>query len=57
VAILIEWVLIYLAIGVVGFAHPAGTAEIADFTWHGQWAVFRDTLSSVVAWPLALRRR
>jgi hypothetical protein len=47
-------VLVYLALGAAGFAHPASPATSADFSWRGQWAIFRDTLPAVLTGPLAL---
>ena len=49
-------ILLYLALGAACFAHPVGRATPADFTWRGQWAIFRDTLPAVLTWPLTLRR-
>jgi hypothetical protein len=47
-------ILLYLAAGVACFAHPAHQVTSADFTWRGQWTIFRDTLPSVLTWPLVL---
>jgi hypothetical protein len=50
-------ILMYVAIGVALFAQPRpGTAEPADFTWQRQGEIFRATLPTVLAWPLALWR-
>jgi ribose/xylose/arabinose/galactoside ABC-type transport system permease subunit len=44
----------YIAIGAVLFAHPRAPAALEDFDWRAQIGVFRDSLPSVLAWPLAL---
>jgi hypothetical protein len=47
-------ILLYLAAGAACFAHPASRMTSADFTWRGQWKIFRDTLPCVLMWPLVL---
>jgi hypothetical protein len=49
-------VLMYLAIGAAFFAHPRGQAELDDFHWRGQVAIFMDTLPAVLTWPIVLWR-
>jgi hypothetical protein len=46
--------LLYLGAGAACCAHPISDAEPSDFTWRGQWAIFLDTLPSVLTWPLVL---
>lgn len=53
---LVEFVLIYLAIGAVLFALIPGQALPSDFHWRSQAGAFRDSLPEVVAWPLVLCR-
>jgi hypothetical protein len=53
---LVEFVLIYLAIGAVLFALIPGQAHPTDFHWRRQADAFRDSLPEVVAWPIALWR-
>ena len=53
---LVEFVLVYLAIGTVLFALIPGQALPADFHWRNQAAAFRDSLPDVLTWPLALWR-
>ena len=53
---LVEFLLIYIAIGAVLFALIPGQALPADFHWRGQAAAFRDSLPEVLGWPLALWR-
>lgn len=53
---LVDFVMIYLAIGAVLFALFPGQALPADFHWRNQAAVFRDSLPDVLTWPLALWR-
>lgn len=49
--------MMYLAIGAALFAQPhPGTAEPGDFTWQRQREIFKETLPSVLAWPLVLWR-
>jgi hypothetical protein len=48
--------LMYLAIGAAFFAHPRDHAELDDFHWRGQLAIFKDTLPAVLFWPMALWR-
>ena len=49
--------MMYLAVGVALFAHPADEAELDDFHWRGQIAIFLSTWRDVVQWPMALLRR
>ncbi len=51
---LVTLAMIYLAVGAVLFAHPRSPARPGDFDWRAQVGVFRDTLPTVLAWPLAL---
>jgi hypothetical protein len=53
---LVEFALIYLAVGAVLFALIPGQALPADFHWRNQAAAFRDSLPDVLGWPLALWR-
>ena len=55
-ATLIQFALMYFAIGAAFFAHPGGRAIPDDFHWRNQIGVFRDTLPEVLAWPLTLWR-
>jgi hypothetical protein len=49
--------MMYLAVGAALFAQPhPGSAEPDDFTWRRQGAIFRETLPTVLAWPLNLWR-
>jgi ribose/xylose/arabinose/galactoside ABC-type transport system permease subunit len=49
--------LMYLAVGAAFFAQPQpGTATLADFTLRRQGEIFRDTLPTVLLWPIALWR-
>ena len=49
--------MMYLAVGAALFAQPhPGTAEPHDFTWQRQREIFRQTLPTVLAWPMALWR-
>ena len=52
----VDFAMIYLAIGAVLFALFPGQALPADFHWRNQVAVFRDSLPDVLTWPLALWR-
>ena len=54
--ILLTGVLVYIAIGVACFAHPASPALPDDFNWRSQIGVFRATLPEVMGWPVALWR-
>jgi hypothetical protein len=54
--ILVEFGLMYLAIGVVLFALIPGQALPVDFHWRNQAIAFCDSLPEVLAWPLALWR-
>ena len=54
--IIVTAVLVYIAVGVACFAHPASPALPDDFHWRNQVGVFRATLPEVLAWPLALWR-
>jgi hypothetical protein len=49
-------ILMYLAIGAACFAHPREHAELGDFHWRGQIAIFMDTLPAVLTWPLVVWR-
>ena len=53
---LVEYVLIYLAVGAVLFALIPGQALPVDFHWRNQAEAFRDSLPEVLAWPLMLCR-
>ena len=53
---LVQFALIYLAIGAVLFALIPGGLLPTDFHWRNQAAVFRASLPEVFAWPLALWR-
>lgn len=53
---LVEFALVYLAIGAVLFALIPGAAQPADFHWRNQVDVFRDSVPEVLAWPLVLWR-
>lgn len=53
---LVEYVLIYLAVGAVLFTLIPGQALPPDFHWRNQADAFRDSLPEVLAWPLALCR-
>jgi hypothetical protein len=48
--------LMYFAAGAAFFAHPRGVAELQDFHWRGQIAIFFDTLPQVLSWPIVLWR-
>jgi hypothetical protein len=52
----VEFVLVYLAIGAVLFALIPGQALPTDFHWRNQADAFRDSLPEVLVWPLALWR-
>jgi hypothetical protein len=53
---LVEFVLIYVAIGAVLFALIPGQALPTDFHWRSQAGAFRDSLPEVLAWPVTLWR-
>jgi hypothetical protein len=53
---LVEFVLIYIAIGAVLFALIPGQALPVDFHWRNQADAFRDSLPEVLSWPLVLWR-
>jgi hypothetical protein len=53
---LVDLVLVYVAVGAVLFALIPGQAFPVDFHWRSQAVVFRESLSEVLAWPLALWR-
>jgi hypothetical protein len=46
--------LAYLGIGAACCAHPTGATAGGDFTWRGQWTIFRTTWRAVLTWPHAL---
>ncbi len=49
--------MMYVAVGAALFAQPLpGSAEPADFSWRRQGVIFRETLHTVLIWPLALWR-
>jgi hypothetical protein len=48
--------LMYLAVGAAFFAHPRDPADLHDFHWRGQLAIFKDTLPAVLSWPMAVWR-
>jgi hypothetical protein len=52
----VEFVLIYLAVGAVLFALIPGQAMPWDFHWRNQADAFRDSLPEVLAWPVVLWR-
>ena len=54
--ILSTLVLMYLAIGAAFFAHPREQAELNDFHWRGQIAIFVETLPTVLTWPIVVWR-
>jgi hypothetical protein len=54
--ILSTLVLMYLAIGAAFFAHPREQAEMNDFHWRGQIAIFVETLPTVLTWPVVVWR-
>jgi hypothetical protein len=54
--ILIQFALVYLAIGAVLFALIPGQAMPVDFHWRNQADAFRDSFPEVLAWPLVLWR-
>jgi hypothetical protein len=53
---LVEFFLIYLAIGAVLFALVPGQALPIDFHWRNQVNAFRDSFPEVLAWPFLLWR-
>lgn len=53
---LVEFALIYLAIGALLFAVFPGKALPTDFHWRNQLEAFRNSLPEVLTWPLALWR-
>jgi hypothetical protein len=54
--IVVEFALVYLAIGAVLFALIPDGAQPSDFHWRHQAKVFRDSLPEVLGWPFALWR-
>lgn len=48
--------MMYIAVGVALFAHPPEQADLDDFHWRGQIAIFLSTWRDVVQWPFALMR-
>ena len=53
---LVQFALIYLAIGAVLFALIPGELLPTDFHWRNQAAAFCNSLPEVLTWPLALWR-
>ena len=53
---LVEFALVYIAVGAVLFALIHGEALPCDFHWRNQASAFRDSLPEVLVWPLALWR-
>jgi hypothetical protein len=53
---LVEFALIYVAIGAIFFALIPGQALPVDFHWRNQAESFRASLPEVLAWPVALWR-
>jgi hypothetical protein len=52
----VEFALVYLAVGAVLFALIPGQALPGDFHWRNQAETFRDSLPEVLAWPVVLWR-
>jgi hypothetical protein len=52
----VEFILVYLAVGAVLFALIPGEAMPRDFHWRNQADAFRDSLPEVLGWPLVLWR-
>ena len=52
----VEFVLVYLAVGAVLFALIPGHAMPSDFHWRNQADAFRASLPEVLAWPVVLWR-
>jgi hypothetical protein len=53
---LVEFALIYLAIGVALFGLMPGRGRPSDFHWRDQAFAFRDSVPEVLSWPRALWR-
>lgn len=53
---LVQFALIYLAIGAVLFGLMPGQGRPSDFHWRDQAQAFRDSVPEVLGWPLALWR-
>jgi hypothetical protein len=54
---LLACAMMYLAVGVIFFAHPRpGAARPDDFSWSSQGRIFIETLPSVILWPVVLWR-
>jgi hypothetical protein len=54
--ILITAIILYVAVGVAFFAHPASPALPDDFHWRSQISIFHATLPDVLGWPFTLWR-